>query len=261
MSTLLSTPRLRNACRSQRTRSKSHVASVCTRSRVPSCDEGHWTDASASESTWRDSVALSANPILPLAGAASIVVATVGLFVRASPTVSGLFLLVGAAMLVVSVFAPARMQAEHESEPEISLALLERSARAAESEIEKGGLYSLHDASGDGPSAPGSSRAFVANSAAKMLQRSDDETSGALMQELLALPVLEEASRIAPIEGVAAGYRSLTLPSGYMAVYRRLTPVEIRETTGSYTDENAYLIANLVPLVHTHGEQKARTDE
>ena len=70
-----------------------------------------------------------------------------------------------------------------------------------------------------------------------------------VVAELHTLPTLEEASRRAPISDVPGGYRSVTLPSGYMAVYRRLTPVEIRQVTGDYMNEDAYLVADLVRLV------------
>jgi hypothetical protein len=53
-----------------------------------------------------DARSTRANPYLLLAGAGSMVVATVGLFVRASPTLSGVFLVVGAALLAISIFAP-----------------------------------------------------------------------------------------------------------------------------------------------------------
>jgi hypothetical protein len=65
------------------------------------------------------------NLYLLLAGTGAMAVATVGLFVRASPTLSGAFLVVGAALLVVAVFAP-----EHRSEgattSNIDLELLDR---------------------------------------------------------------------------------------------------------------------------------------
>ena len=48
------------------------------------------------------------NLYLLLAGTAAMVVATFGLFVRASPVLSGAFLVVGAALLVIAVFAPER---------------------------------------------------------------------------------------------------------------------------------------------------------
>jgi hypothetical protein len=48
-------------------------------------------------------------------------------------------------------------------------------------------------------------------------------------------------------------YRSLTLPSGYLALYRRLTPVEIKDVSGEYSDRDAYLVADLVRLVPVPG--------
>jgi hypothetical protein len=59
------------------------------------------------------------NLYLLLAGTAAMVVATFGLFVRASPILSGAFLVVGAALLVVAVFAP-------EHQPSLDLPSLER---------------------------------------------------------------------------------------------------------------------------------------
>jgi hypothetical protein len=67
-----------------------------------------------------------ANLYLLLAGTGAMVVATIGLFVRASPTLSGAFLVVGAVLLVIAVFAP---EGEHERAPttsNIDLALLDR---------------------------------------------------------------------------------------------------------------------------------------
>jgi hypothetical protein len=55
---------------------------------------------------------MRANYLL-IAGTGAMVVASVGLFVRASPTLSACFLVVGAALLVISVFAP-------ETKPEVT---------------------------------------------------------------------------------------------------------------------------------------------
>jgi hypothetical protein len=33
-----------------------------------------------------------------------------------------------------------------------------------------------------------------------------------------------------------------------VVIYRRLTPVEIKQVTGDYSAEDAYLVADLVPL-------------
>jgi hypothetical protein len=197
----------------------------------------------------------NANAVLLVAGAAAIVVATVGLFSRSSPTLSGTFLVVGAALLIVAVFEAGRNGTGNDSTgPEIDLALLERSARAAESEIARGELHSLVDVNG-GYGTTAVTDAFVANPAVDTLRHADEETAGALTQELHALPMLEETSRMAPIEGFATGYKSVTLPSGYMAVYRRLTPVEIKEATGTYPERDAYVVANLVPLIPSHDER------
>jgi hypothetical protein len=67
-----------------------------------------------------------ANPYLLLAGAGAMVVATVGLFVRASPTLSGLFLVVGAALVVISVFAPEYKPARAQIPANLELASLEQ---------------------------------------------------------------------------------------------------------------------------------------
>ena len=67
-----------------------------------------------------------ANLYLLLAGTGAMVVATVGLFVRASPTLSGAFLVVGAALLVIAVFAPEARHEEAATTSNIDLALLER---------------------------------------------------------------------------------------------------------------------------------------
>jgi hypothetical protein len=60
------------------------------------------------------------NLYLLLAGTGAMVVATFGLFVRASPILSGAFLVVGAALLVIAVFAPDNRQ------PKLDLPTLER---------------------------------------------------------------------------------------------------------------------------------------
>jgi hypothetical protein len=90
---------------------------------------------------------------------------------------------------------------------------------------------------------------FVARAVAKTLRHLDDVTAGALAVELQSLPMLEAMNQLAPIKDLPTGYRSLTLPSGYLALYRRLTPVEIKHVTGEYTDRDAYLVADLVRLI------------
>lgn len=89
---------------------------------------------------------------------------------------------------------------------------------------------------------------FLARKAARMLPPLGHDVAGALVAELHALPTLEDANRLQPIPELPAGYRSLILPSGYVAVYRRLTPVEIKQVTGDYSAADAYLVADLVPL-------------
>jgi hypothetical protein len=64
-------------------------------------------------------VSTRGNLYLLLAGTGAMVVATFGLFVRASPILSGAFLVVGAALLVIAVFAPERQR-------NLDLASLER---------------------------------------------------------------------------------------------------------------------------------------
>jgi hypothetical protein len=204
----------------------------------------------------RGRTAFGANTPLLVAGIGSMVVAGVGLFVRASPTLSGFFLVVGAVLLVMSVFVPRRNDAGSSDAQQVDVALLERSARTAEADVAHGQVYALDVAPADGDGSSNSEdatavQAFVSSRTAKMLQRADGETADALRQELHAIPMLEDTSRLAPIEGVMAGYRSLTLPSGYMAVYRRLTPVEVKQATGAYTEHDSYLVANLVPLIHS----------
>jgi hypothetical protein len=92
--------------------------------------------------------------------------------------------------------------------------------------------------------------AFVARKAARTLRDVDDQTAAALAVELQSLPTLEATSRMAPIKGLPRAYRSLTLPSGYLVLYRRLTPVEIRNVTGGYADRDAYLVADLVHVIN-----------
>jgi hypothetical protein len=184
----------------------------------------------------------AANPVLLFAGLASMVVAAVGLFVRASPTLSGAFLVAGTLMLIVGVLVPPATDGPdpNPTRNELDLELLEQHAHAAESEVERGEVHAI----------AGAVRAFVAKNAEKELRRSDPATAIALAEELAALPTLEETSRKAPVPAPPAGYRSLTLPSGYVVLYRRLTPVEIHDATGAYSDEDAYLVADLVSVVH-----------
>ncbi|HWS47640.1 MAG TPA: hypothetical protein VN636_17395 [Acidimicrobiia bacterium] len=184
-----------------------------------------------------------------MVGVASIVVAAIGLFLRSSPTLSGVFLVAGTVMLIVSLL-DARDRERHGSRPrpEVDLTSLERSVRTAEAEVARGELSPVDDAhAGTDGTAP--MRAFVAKPAAKQLRRTDDGMANALAQELQALPTLEEASRRPPIGGLPAGYRSLALPSGYVVLYRRLTPVELNRATGHYADQDAYLVADLVPVI------------
>ena len=70
-----------------------------------------------------------ANPYLLIAGAGSMVVATVGLFLRASPTLSGCFLFVGVALLVIAVFAPEYHQQRATTAMDIDLASIEEHPR------------------------------------------------------------------------------------------------------------------------------------
>ena len=91
--------------------------------------------------------------------------------------------------------------------------------------------------------------AFVARKAARVLREVDDLSASALAIELHSLPTLEATNRLAPVRDLPTGYRALTLPSGYLVLYRRLTPVEIKDVTGDYTDRDAYLVADLVRLV------------
>jgi hypothetical protein len=194
---------------------------------------------------------VDANPVLLLAGAACVLVAIVGLFVRSSPTLSGAFVVAGTVMLILSVFKPRVDDSvgDHRAAvADLDLAQLERSARAAEAQIASGHLESA-DLVTPGTDTTMPIRAFVAKTAVRRLRGTDDEVVNALTQELEALPTLEETSRIAPIEGLPAGYRCLTLPSGYMVLYRRLTPVEVNQATGAYTDEDAYLVADVRPLI------------
>jgi hypothetical protein len=92
-----------------------------------------------------------ANPVLLSAGAISMIVAIIGLFVRASPTLSGVFLIVGSALLVIAVFE-RRAQAGHQAaaeDPDLSLAALQRSVSAAESEVAKGRIRAVNDVVAD----------------------------------------------------------------------------------------------------------------
>jgi hypothetical protein len=199
----------------------------------------------------RRRIRVDANPVLLTAGAACVLVAVVGLFVRSSPTLSGAFLLAGTVMLIVSVLKPAVDESAGDrtaAVAELDLTQLERSARAAEAQIASGNLEG-RDASTAGIDTTMPIHAFVAKTAVQHLRRTDEDVVNALTEELEALPTLEETSRIAPIEGLPAGYRCITLPSGYIVLYRRLTPVEVNQATGAYTDQDAYLVADVLPLI------------
>src|SRR5215475_2339544 len=89
---------------------------------------------------------------------------------------------------------------------------------------------------------------FLARKAARIVHSLGHDGAAALVAELHALPTLEDANQLQPITDLPGGYRSLILPSGYVAVYRRLTPVEIKQVTGDYSAADAYLVADLVPL-------------
>jgi hypothetical protein len=72
-----------------------------------------------------------ANPYLLLFGIGSMVVATFGLFLRASPTLSGVFLVVGATLLVLAVFEPEpKPRRAPTSSTSLDLASLDQEDRA-----------------------------------------------------------------------------------------------------------------------------------
>ena len=79
-----------------------------------------------------------------------VVVAIIGLFVRASPTVSGLFLIIGSALLVIAVFERRPGESRGGSAPStrVDADALERSARAAESDVARGRLRSADEVLG-----------------------------------------------------------------------------------------------------------------
>jgi hypothetical protein len=92
-----------------------------------------------------------ANPVLLSAGIVAMIVATVGLFVRASPALSGAFLVVGAALIVIAVFE-RRGHAVHEvapNTPDLSWTALQRSAASAEAEITQGRIRAVNDVVAD----------------------------------------------------------------------------------------------------------------
>jgi hypothetical protein len=91
--------------------------------------------------------------------------------------------------------------------------------------------------------------AFVSRKVARKLRAVDDLSAAAIASELQSLPTLEATSRLTPVRDLPTGYRALTLPSGYFVLYRRLTPVEIKDVSGDYADRDAYLVADLVRLV------------
>lgn len=92
------------------------------------------------------------NPLLAIVGSLMLVVAAVGLFVAASPTLSGSFLFLGTASLVVSVFEP-RMEGPQRIGPtrlDLTLGKLERkakkSARAADRQLQGGTVTPVDEA-------------------------------------------------------------------------------------------------------------------
>ena len=92
-----------------------------------------------------------ANPVLLSAGIVAMIVATVGLFVHESPALSGVFLVVGAALIVIAVFE-RRGQAAHKgapNAPDLSRTALQRSAAAAEAEITQGRIRAVNDVMAD----------------------------------------------------------------------------------------------------------------
>jgi len=94
-------------------------------------------------------------------------------------------------------------------------------------------------------------RSYLAADAAAALKKMPPETSRAIAEELKSIPVLEGTStgstmRIPGLD--RPDYRALTLPSGYVVIYRRLSEQEVKEMGDTPLDEN-YLVANLVRVV------------
>jgi hypothetical protein len=101
---------------------------------------------------------------------------------------------------------------------------------------------------------------FVARKVARVLRQLDDLSAQAVAIELASLPTLEASNRLAPIRDLPTGYKALALPSGYLVLYRRMTPVEIKDVTGDYVDRDAYLVADLVRLFDDPAGDNERTE-
>jgi hypothetical protein len=88
-----------------------------------------------------------ANALLVLSGSICLLVAIIGLFVRASPGLSGLFLLVSGALLVVAVYERRSEEPQEPiaERPELEPDAIDRSARAAEAEVARGRVTRAED--------------------------------------------------------------------------------------------------------------------
>jgi hypothetical protein len=88
-----------------------------------------------------------ANALLVLSGAICLLVAVIGLFVRASPGLSGVFLIVGAALLVIAVYERRSQEPQEtvSARPELEPGAINRSARAAEAEVARGRVRRAED--------------------------------------------------------------------------------------------------------------------
>lgn len=88
-----------------------------------------------------------ANALLVLSGSICLLVAIIGLFVRASPGLSGTFLLVSGGLLVVAVYERRSQEPQEPvvTRPELEPDAIDHSARVAEAELARGRVRRAED--------------------------------------------------------------------------------------------------------------------
>lgn len=93
--------------------------------------------------------------------------------------------------------------------------------------------------------------AYVAEDASQLLKRLDSDTARVIADQLKSLPDIEDvAGSTLVLPGLPEGYRAVALPSGYLAIYRKLSDAESEGISGGLSPgEDAYLVADLVPLM------------
>jgi hypothetical protein len=85
---------------------------------------------------------------------------------------------------------------------------------------------------------------YLGDPAAEFIQNLGPVDANRLVEELEAIPALEQASAsVTYVPGTKERYRALVVPSGYMIVYRKLLPGEVPGA-----DDGGYLVADIEPM-------------